>query len=312
MHIVRSVLISVFRVIFVFLTGALVGGLAFVVWYGDPHLHDDTSDTEVYSYSTGGTDPYTDLSQGHDDATRYLSMSGASSVCITDPKISVFMYHYVREYDPHDPALVQNLSLDPNLFEAHMKYIRELQDHGLVYVAKLSELDTFRKSKCFPNKHVFVLTADDGWDDTYTRIFWLARKYRLPFGIGLITSKLNTPGFVTDAQVKEMVASGTIEIYSHSVNHLDQNKLDVKSETREICDSKTILEQKFGQPIQGFIYPAGKVSKHSTQILRQCQYSYAFTTQIGVNHVADLGSYLIHRERVANNWKYSIFLRYVQ
>ena len=270
MHIVRSVLISVFRVIFVFLTGALVGGLAFVVWYGDPHLHDDTSDSEVYNYSTGGTDPYTDLSQGHDDATRDLSMSGASSVCITDPKISVFMYHYVREYDPHDPALVQNLSLDPNLFEAHMKYIRELEDHGLVYVAKLSELDAFRKSKCFPNKHIFVLTADDGWDDTYTRIFWLARKY------------------------------------------LDQNKLDVKSETHEICDSKTILEQKFGQPIIGFIYPAGKVSKHSTQILRQCQYSYAFTTQIGVNHVADLGSYLIHRERVANNWKYSIFLRYVQ
>ena len=222
------------------------------------------------------------------------------------------MYHYVREYDPHDPALVTNLSLDPNLFEAHMKFIRSLEDKGQIYVAKLSELDTFRKNQCFPNKNIFVLTADDGWDDTYSRIYWLARKYNLPFGMGLITSRLNTEGFVTDAEVKEMVASGFMEIYSHSVNHVDQDKLSVKDETHEICDSKTILEQRFGQPILGFIYPAGHVSKNSVSILKKCGYGYAFTTEIGVNHVSDLGSYLIHRERVANNWPYTIFLRYIQ
>ncbi len=47
------------------------------------------------------------------------------------------------------------------------------------------------KSGCFPADNIWILTSDDGWIDTYDQLVPIAREYRVPFFLGIITDKLD-------------------------------------------------------------------------------------------------------------------------
>jgi hypothetical protein len=47
-------------------------------------------------------------------------------ICIKNPMVEFFMYHYIRDYDIHDNQTTKNLSVPPKIFEEHMKKIQSL------------------------------------------------------------------------------------------------------------------------------------------------------------------------------------------
>jgi len=74
---------------------------------------------------------------------------------------------------------------------------------------------------------------------------------------------LGKPGYLTEAQVKEMATSGLVEIGSHTFNHPDLRRLNVKDAIFEIQDSRAVLQRLSGQPVLTFAYPYGDYATSS-------------------------------------------------
>jgi hypothetical protein len=47
-------------------------------------------------------------------------------ICIKNPHIEFFMYHYIRDHDPKDTLFTKELSVPPAVFEEHMRKIKSL------------------------------------------------------------------------------------------------------------------------------------------------------------------------------------------
>ncbi len=97
------------------------------------------------------------------------------------------------------------------------------------------------------------------------------------------------------AQVQELVASGYIEIASHSTNHSNLTK-ERKGETAEqfaarrqleIADSKKTLEEKLGVQVLAFVYPGGNRNAETDALVEQSGYHAAITIYDGPNLPAD-------------------------
>lgn len=123
---------------------------------------------------------------------------------------------------------------------------------------------------CFPSGKIWIFTSDDGWIDTYTDLFPIAHEYNVPFFLGIITNRIDTPGFVTTKQVQEIVKNPLFTITSHSITHSEQDRMNKATETQEICESKKILENITRKSIYTYTYPEGRMSKDSKEISEKC------------------------------------------
>lgn len=114
-------------------------------------------------------------------------------ICITDPSVSVFMYHYVRDDDPNDTPSTRDLSVTPERFEAHMRAVAGIRDAGRAVVMNAEDFLRAYTTRCFPHRHIWLMTSDDGWIDSATHLAPRAEQYRIPFLFGIISSKVGTP-----------------------------------------------------------------------------------------------------------------------
>lgn len=87
--------------------------------------------------------------------------------------------------------------------------------------------------------------------------------------------------FCTWDELSTMVASGFVEVASHSYNHRDLTAQDVDL-MEEIVRSKAVLEQNLPQKITTFVYPFGKVNR-TVHSLVTGHYSYAMRIGSALN-----------------------------
>jgi len=111
-------------------------------------------------------------------------------------------------------------ALSLNNFAAHLAWLKN-NHYRVISVQDL--VDSAAGHKDLPSKAV-MLTFDDGYQSFYTRVFPLLKKYRYPTTLALVGSWMEeqrvedrpkTP-LLTWPQVREVVASGLVEIASHS------------------------------------------------------------------------------------------------
>lgn len=80
-----------------------------------------------------------------------------------------------------------------------------------------------------------------------------------------------------------MVESGLVEIGSHTCHHIRLNDATSTQDiAREVVDSKNLLQERLGRPVQLFCYPNGDVSWKALGLVQQ-HYDMAVTTQKGIN-----------------------------
>jgi peptidoglycan/xylan/chitin deacetylase (PgdA/CDA1 family) len=197
------------------------------------------------------------------------------------PNLRVFMYHYVRDDDVHDTTTTRNLSVTPKRFTEELQTVRELADAGKILLPTGDVFFELLQKHCYPKKPLWIFSADDGWQDTYTALFPIAVEQRIPFFLGIITSKMGEKGFVTQEQVQEMSKNPLITIASHSVTHREHSQLTEKEERIEFCESKKQLEELTGKEVLAYIYPVGKISNLSADIAKSCGYEIAWSTDRG-------------------------------
>ncbi len=81
-------------------------------------------------------------------------------------------------------------------------------------------------------------------------------------------------------QIARLSEAG-MEIASHTLSHPNLDDLTEKEASREIRESKVLLEERLGIPVRGFCYPRGRHNNALVRLVQESGYNYACTTQHG-------------------------------
>ncbi len=189
--------------------------------------------------------------------------------------IPILMYHYVET--PPATTTLKGLYLNPSIFDDQLRELKK-NNYQTLFVSEAAA--SLRTEKKLDVKTV-VLTFDDGYEDFYSVVWPLLKKYNCKATLYVIINKLGAKGYITRDQIRELASSGLVEIGSHTFNHPDLRNLKKKDAQFEIQASKKILEQISGQPVLTFAYPFGYYKFDFFGIMAKAGYTAAVSVQPG-------------------------------
>lgn len=235
-------------------------------------------------------------------------------ICSKDPHITFFMYHYIRDHDTKDNTFTKDLSVSPGLFSIHMKQVEQLAQSGNIVLMTGWAFLQAEKENCFPERPIWIFTADDGWIDMYDSLVPIASASRVPFFLGIITGDVWKKGFLTQDDVITISQNPLMTISSHSVTHSDNSLLNEVELKREMCDSKATLEKWIWKPVESYIYPSGRLNtEFGTKIEKECGYKVSWSTSFGKNFSSRISGFSqINRVRLhsdADPHFFDVFLK---
>lgn len=180
---------------------------------------------------------------------------------------TVLMYHLILD-EPYTPNTV--LFVPPADFESHLQVLQDL---------KIETLFADEFGPC--EKNSVILTFDDGYEDNYTNLFPLLKKYNMKATIFIIAYKIDKPGYLTSSQIKEMAASGLVRFGSHTLDHPILTSLSNDDLHAQFNGAQWIISQLTGQSITTLAYPSGYYDSRVMAIAEE-YYKFAFTTDSGI------------------------------
>ncbi len=202
----------------------------------------------------------------------------------------ILMYHMVS---PHRPgARFNGLRVTPQRFEQQLRWLR---DRGWTSYT-ISELMALGDR--LPAKAV-VITFDDGFADNCLQALPLLQRYQTKATLYLVADRhdrdwsvnkkahhdsgeLRTEPKLSDEQVRQMLASGLVELGSHTLTHPNFLRLSRDERGQELRASKAELEQRFAVPVNSFAYPFGLFQTEDPLLVQAAGYTSAVTTEAGI------------------------------
>lgn len=168
--------------------------------------------------------------------------------------VPVLMYHAVSD----DIWGGDELFVSPSDMEAQLAYI---VDNGFdaIWFEDLAHIEDYDKP--------VILTFDDGYEDNYTELFPLLKKYGVKATIFVIAkSPSNEEHMATEQQIREMSTSGLVSIQSHTYTHAYLDELDYESTKYEMAQSKKIITRIAGKEPIVLCYPSGRYNNYTLQL----------------------------------------------
>ena len=184
----------------------------------------------------------------------------------------IWMLHRVVEQRSEDPNQ-RELEVTPEYLEQVIsKYLK----NGYTFVPIDSVF----------NAHRFVcLTFDDGYRDNYTTALPILKRLGIPFAIYISTNFIDNKQpmwWYPDQQLglsleelRTLDREPLCTIGAHTLSHPRLDTLTVIEQQKEIVESKVILEQWLGHPIQHFSYPHGAYNDDTLSIVKSAGFRSA-------------------------------------
>lgn len=207
------------------------------------------------------------------------------------------MYHYISIPPADADAVRRDLSVTPELFEAHLAYLRQA---GYETISMEQLIYALSQEAPLPPKPI-IISFDDGYRDHYENAFLLLRKYSYTGIFFVFTQVIDTYNvdYLTWEMVTEMHQAG-MEFGSHSYRHPDLSGRDVDFLVYEILGSKEAIEERIGEPVRFFSYPSGRYDELTIRVLDSANFWAAVTTQFGIEQSYD-GRFELQRLRIRGN-----------
>ena len=191
--------------------------------------------------------------------------------------VPILLYHRLG------PVHADEMTVTTPVVESQLKLIQE----GGYHVVPLKSLMAALGEAAAPlPEHAVVIVADDGHRTVYTDLFPLIKRYRIPVTLFIYPSAIsNAPYAMTWDQLKEMKASGLVDIQSHTYWHpnfnVEKKRLAPAAYERFVNDqlvkSKAVLEQKLGGTVDLLAWPFGIHNAELEQAAQAAGYVAAFT-----------------------------------
>ena len=180
-----------------------------------------------------------------------------------------------------------NLCISERTFIKQLEYLKNNGYHTI----HLSQLLEFLQYKtAIPSKSV-IITLDDGYRSIYEFAYPLLKRYGYTATLFIYTDFIEaSSNALTWQHLRELKAAG-FEIGSHSISHADltkklpseNNQMFQSRITKELINSKKILDRKLNQDTQFFAYPYGSYNQEILDLFPKIGYKLGLTIRHGGN-----------------------------
>lgn len=194
------------------------------------------------------------------------------------PRVRALMYHRFAD-EPRDA-----FSVHPTVFEQQMRFLAEERR-----AVSLEDLRLFLAGRRNLSNDACLITIDDGLRSTVLEALPVLRRWGVP-AVAFVCAGLVGCGhrypepYMGWDEVKELVASGIVEIGSHAYTHRSLGFITPDEAFSEAKRSRERLEDRLGVPIRAFAYPFGTRSDFNARTdraLADAGYSIAFNSMHG-------------------------------
>ena len=152
----------------------------------------------------------------------------------------------------------------------------DLEDQ-LITLNSLGYEYIFADEFAYSDTPTIMLTFDDGYEDNYTELFPLLKKYNAKATVFMITSAIDSEGYLSSEQIKEMAESGLVRFASHTHDHVSLTSLSEDAIRYQFASSKRILTELTGYEMNAVCYPGGSVSDEIAEIAAE-YFNFGYTT----------------------------------
>ena len=195
------------------------------------------------------------------DGLRYLARRQTVGQIPEGWNVPVLMYHAVGdEIWGYSDLFVSEAGM-----EEQLQYLQE-NGYEPIWFSDLAHIEDYEKP--------VILTFDDGYDDNYTVLYPLLKKYQTKATIFVIGNAMGSQHKMTQEQVYELAASGLVSIQSHTYTHGNLSAMDEPALRQEMDLSNAALAAATGQIPYVLCYPEGKYS-HLTMDVAKDYYTFA-------------------------------------
>lgn len=129
-----------------------------------------------------------------------------------------------------------------------------------------------------PLEPTVVLTFDDGLASAYEIAYPRLREAGLRAEFFVNTATLGKAGFLNWNQITEMQSSG-MSFQSHSRDHVYLTWLSTPALEMQLKDSKQILEERLGRPVEFLSAPYGDLNARVVELAQQVGYRAVCSTR---------------------------------
>jgi peptidoglycan/xylan/chitin deacetylase (PgdA/CDA1 family) len=191
-------------------------------------------------------------------------------------QVPILLYHRFG------PVVADPMTVTTATFEAQL---RQLRERGYSVIPLRDLLQCLREGCRLPARAV-VFAADDGHKTVYSDMFPLIRKYRIPVTLFIYPSAISNASYaLTWDQLREMKASGLVDVQSHTYWHpnfnVERKRLSPEAYDRLVHDqltwSKQALEKRLGGSVDLLAWPFGIHDTALMDAARQAGYVAAFS-----------------------------------
>ena len=194
--------------------------------------------------------------------------------------VPILCYHQFTRGSPRNRMQVSAAD-----FEAQMAYLKQ-NDYRVI---TLSELEGFLSGERAIPKRAVVVTIDDGYKSVYEIAYPILERLGLRATLYIYSDFANIS--LSWDRIREMQASGVIDIQSHSKTHTSMSPNGdekvgpayVNRIEEEIEVPHRVLTNRVGTPMIHFAYPYGDTSAEAVELLEKYDYITAATVQRGGN-----------------------------
>lgn len=184
----------------------------------------------------------------------------AKKVVYSIPSSLVLMFHHV--------------SMEPEIEKSGCKIETEKFKQVIDAVPRFGSLQDVIQH---PGRKRAAITFDDGLEDVYTIAYPYLKAKGVPFTIFVITDFLDTPGYISTEQLKELAGDPLVTIGSHGISHEVFTQMQTKQKSEELQQSKDRLQELTGREIDIFAFSHGQYDSETIQLMKMYRYGMAVT-----------------------------------
>jgi peptidoglycan/xylan/chitin deacetylase (PgdA/CDA1 family) len=234
--------------------------------------------------------------------TSIIALAGWVVLCGCSPAhgVPIFLWHSVGEGIAGDPLDVPPAELDQEL---------KLIDSWGATVITLDQLFDAREGKGTLPPRPVVLTFDDGRACLRDAAMPVLMAHHMVAEAFVVTSLLAEDGaprkimhdaygdhpMLSWADLAAMNASGAFAIESHAVAHEDLQPLPLDRQRVSARDSRRVLRERLGAPVDFFAYPFGAFGSATEDAVREAGYRGAVVVQKGLGSRFAMRRVSVHR-----------------
>ena len=215
-----------------------------------------------------------------------------------------------------------------------------LRENGYTPVSIDALLAAQRGERPLPDKAV-LLTFDDGYASFYTKVLPLLKAFDYPAVLALVGSWLEVPAagqvaygdslvprerFMNWEQIREVAASGLVEISSHSYDlhrgipanpqgnfqpamttrrydaasgRYETDETYLKRLRADLARNSALLKMQLGSKPRVMVWPYGEYNRHAQEVAAEAGMPISLTLDVGKNDPQELGA--VRRVLILNN-----------